>query len=596
MPGQIDEIKARLDIAEIVGEYIRLKPAGANNFRALCPFHNEKTPSFMVSKDKQIFHCFGCGEGGDVFTFVQKMEGLEFAETLRLLAQKAGVQLVSQDPKLISQKGRLMDICQIAANYWHSLFLEQPVAKAARDYLRSRGVSDQTISEFKIGYAPESWDNLIKFLKTKRFTDQEIFLAGLSVKKERGVDFYDRFRDRITFPINDLHGNPVGFSARTMKLDEKQGKYINTPQTLIYNKSLLLFNLDKAKTEIKNNNLAILVEGQMDAITAYAAGSKNVIATSGTALTLEQIKILKRYTNNLAIAFDTDAAGESAAKRGIDLVLKEELNVKVIVLPEGKDPDECIKKDVKLWFNAVSASQSIMEYYFDKTFSRLDVTKAEQKKEAAKILLPVIAKIGNKIEQTHWLQQLGSRLNVSEQILRDVLKPGTGKETAVSEPFKPVSDNKDRFYLLEERLLALILRFERLLPYLIDNLPSEIIKDGQLLDLYKSLIIYYTEDIKSDIELFKYQDFRNKISQSELASLTDRLILLGEKDFFDFDTVAAKAELMSMASDLKKNVFKNEIARIQLEISRAEKLGQKQLVEDLLNQTQQLFGQLNILE
>src|SRR3989338_6558560 len=419
MAGQVDEIKARIDIVDLVSEYIRLKQAGTN-WRALCPFHNEKTPSFMVSRDKQIWHCFGCSEGGDIFSFIQKMEGLEFPEALRLLAQKAGVKLVSQDPKLASQRNRLLDVCQLAARFWHQVLLESAQAESVRTYLKNqRQINQTTIEDFKLGYAADSWDTLIKFLKNKGFSDQEIFLAGLSVKKERANDFYDRFRGRLMFPINDLHGNQIGFSGRTLKAEEKAGKYINTPQTLIYNKSLVVFNLDKAKEFIKKDNLAVAVEGQMDVLAAWQAGTKNVIATSGTALTLDQLQIIKRYTDSLSIAFDADLAGQSAAKRGIDLALGQELNVKVIVLQQGKDPDECIKNNPGDWLAAVKQAKSIMEYYFEQTLSRVNLHQVEGKKEAAKILLPIIAKIGNKIEQAHWLQKLAELLQVSESVLRE---------------------------------------------------------------------------------------------------------------------------------------------------------------------------------
>jgi len=595
MAGQVDEIKARIDIVDLVSEYIRLKQAGTN-WRALCPFHNEKTPSFMVSRDKQIWHCFGCSEGGDIFSFIQKMEGLEFPEALRLLAQKAGVKLVSQDPKLASQRNRLLDVCQLAARFWHQVLLESAQAESVRTYLKNqRQINQTTIEDFKLGYAADSWDTLIKFLKNKGFSDQEIFLAGLSVKKERANDFYDRFRGRLMFPINDLHASPIGFSGRTLKAEEKAGKYINTPQTLIYNKSLVVFNLDKAKEFIKKDNLAVAVEGQMDVLAAWQAGTKNVIATSGTALTLDQLQILKRYTDSLAIAFDADLAGQSAAKRGIDLALGRELNVKVIVLPQGKDPDECIKNNPGDWLAAVKQAKSIMEYYFSQTLGRVNLNQVEGKKEAAKILLPVIAKIGNKIEQAHWLQKLAELLQVSESVLRESLP--TQKSPKAADQFSPAAPPaKTRDLMMAERILAIALKYPSNISYLINNLLPEVIIDGQLQNLYKQLIIYYTEGIGSNFEDFDYQEFSAKIKTANLVQPADQLVLLAEKDFFDFDSEIIKEELITTINFFKKSYYLSKLKAIELAIKKAETAGRPAEVKSLAGEFNELVAQLNLLE
>ncbi|MFA6322784.1 MAG: DNA primase [Candidatus Buchananbacteria bacterium] len=594
MSNQVEEIKARVDIVDLISEYIHVKPAGTNNWRALCPFHNEKSPSFMISKDKQIWHCFGCSEGGDIFSFVQKMEGIDFPEALRLLAEKAGVKLEHHDPKLASQKNKLMDITKLTAAYWHKILTDSPAGQKARDYLKNRGVTDQTITDFKIGYAPDTWDNLIKFLKSRGFNDQEIFSAGLSVKKERGNDFYDRFRDRVMFPINDLHGSPIGFSGRTLKVDEKMGKYINTPQTMIYNKSLVLFNLDKAKQEIKKQDLAIIVEGQMDCISAYAAGTANVIASSGTAFTEDQISILKRYTNNLAISFDMDQAGESAAKRGIDLALAQEMNVKVIVLPSGKDPDECIKTNPQLWFGAVANAKTIMEFYFEKTFSKFDISQAEGKKAAAKILLPMITKMNNKIEQTHWLQKLGEALSVSEQILREAL-PG-GKIKKPSLPAAAVIAGKDRKQMLDQQLLAIVLKYPHHLSFLIDNLPNQIITDQAVQELYKKLIIYYTESINGESQKFNYQEFHQIVKNEGLDQIADKLVLLAEKDFFDFDSDAIREELVQAINQCKRYYYRLRFKEIEDKLRLCTQIGRKDQEAILMQEFNEVTSALNLLE
>ena len=301
-----EEIKSKLDIVEVIRDYIKLQQAGAN-WRAQCPFHREKTPSFMVSQERQIWHCFGCGKGGDVFSFVQDIEGLSFVEALRLLAPKAGVTLKRQDPKLVSQRNRLLDIIDLSRRYFHKLLMESPSAKMAREYLAGRGLKTEDLEEWQIGYSPDSWDTILNFLKSRGYKENEIFLAGMVIKGQNRPGFYDRFRGRIMFPINDVNGNTVAFTARVSpekEKEEKMGKYINSPQTQVYDKSNILFGLDKARMEIKKADKVILVEGQMDAITAYVNDFKCVVASSGTALTEEQVKILKRYTNNLIISYD----------------------------------------------------------------------------------------------------------------------------------------------------------------------------------------------------------------------------------------------------------------------------------------------------
>lgn len=595
MAGQVDEIKARLDITEVVSEYIRLKQAGTN-YRALCPFHNEKSPSFMVSKDKQIFHCFGCSEGGDVFTFVQKMEGIDFAEALKILAQKAGIKLEHVDPKLASQKNKLSDITKFTQEFWHKTLLESQSAAKARDYLKGRGITKETIEEFKFGYAVDSWDVLLNALKAKGFKDQEIFLAGLAIKKDRGEGFYDRFRDRVMFPINDLHGNPIGFTGRTLKEDEKGGKYVNTPSTLLYNKSLAIFNLDKAKQEIKRLNFAIIVEGQMDVISSWQAGTKNVVASSGTAMTLDQITILKRYTNNLAIAFDADAAGQAAAKKGIDIAVAQEMNVKVIVVPGGKDPDECIKNNPDDWRKAIGDAKSIIQYYFDETFGRVDLTSVDGKKEAVKILLTEIAKIPNKVEQVHWIQKLADSTNVPESVLHGLLQPS---KQAVKNPdtneaiTKPAVKSKNA--MLYDIILAISLKYPDNIPYLIDHLEPEVIMDQGALDLYKKVIIYYTENISGNIDQFDYQDFKTTINSNELEALADKLVLFAEKDFFDFDTVAIKEELIKAIHFSKKNFYTNKLQQIEHKIKEAERVGDKEEIERLVKESSEVISQVNLL-
>ncbi|MEK9158840.1 MAG: DNA primase, partial [Patescibacteria group bacterium] len=398
----VEEIKSKIDLADLVGEYVQLKKAGVN-YKAPCPFHHEKTPSFLVSKEKQIWHCFGCGEGGDIFGFIMRIEGLDFPEALKLLAERAGVKLQEFHSEIsASARNRILDILKMAAKFYHKILLDSSQAEEARQYLNKRQVAAEMLEEFQIGYIPDEWDILTNFLLKKGFGINDLVAAGLTIKKEGG-GYYDRFRGRIMFPIADVHGNVVGFTGRLLNENkvEAGGKYVNTPQTIVFDKSRLLYALDRAKQVARKQNKLIIVEGQMDVVSCYQFGQTNTVASSGTALTLDQVKLIKRFTNNIYIAFDMDAAGQHAADRGIDLALSEGMNIKIIVVPKdfAKDPDECLKKDPAVWFKSVEEARSIMDYFFDKTFAGRDLKNPEKRGEAAKILLEQISRLGDTVEQ-----------------------------------------------------------------------------------------------------------------------------------------------------------------------------------------------------
>jgi len=590
--SDVEDIKNRLDIVDVVREYVQLKQAGTN-WKACCPFHNEKTPSFMVSKDKQIWHCFGCGEGGDVFSFIQKIEGVEFAEALRILADKAGVKLSNYNPEVSNQKTKLMDICESAANFFHQYLLKSEAGKIARDYLEKRGIGSMEIEQFKLGYAPNSWDALLNALKKKGFSEQDIFLAGMTVKKERGVGFYDRFRERLMFPIWDVHSNIIGFTGRILGPEkEGVGKYVNTPQTQVYDKSRVIYGLNFAKQEIRKNDLAIMVEGNMDVVASHGVSVNNVVATSGTAMTIEQIKLLKRYSENLALAFDSDPAGESAADRGIDLALAEGMNIRIIVLPKGfKDPDELIKSSsggADKWREAIKNSQSIMEYFFDKILNKYDKEKVEDKKKIAEILLSKITKIHNQVEQTHWIQKLAELLRVKEEILRSSLPKKDARPSNLrgeqakglkieEKPFKTVA-NKD---ILGEEILALALKNSGFLPKIIEKVLPEMFSNPQLADIYKKLVSYYNKYTDVDLD-----DFKNTLADENLASYINQLLLLADKEFSELDKDKQEDELLGLMDYLQKNYLTEIRSGLIAEIRKAEGSNDKKRVEELTEELQ----------
>jgi DNA primase len=595
-----DEIKSKLDIVDIIRDYIPLKAAGIN-FRANCPFHHEKSPSFMVSPEKQIWHCFGCGKGGYLISFVMEIEGLSFIEALRMLATKAGVELKKQNPALTSQRNRLLDILELSADYYYKILSDSPLAAEARSYLTKRGLSEKTIEDWKIGFSPESWDDLVNFLKSKNFRENEIFLAGMSIKKDGMNRFYNRFRGRLMFPIRDINGDIVAFTARVMpskEATEKMGKYINSPQTQIYDKSKILFGLDKAKMPIKANDAAIVMEGQMDVITAQQNNFKNVIASSGTALTPEQLNLLKRYTNNIFLAFDMDNAGQMAADRGIREAMAQEMNIKVIEMPEGKDPDECIKNNPQAWIEAVKKAKPMMQYFFDKVLLKLDLNDVENKREAAKKLLPIISKIGNKIEKNYWLKELGSKIDISESFLMEALAQSAPKEyrsyQKKEKPQAPERAKKTREDLLSEIMLALVIKYPVMLEYSVNHILPHQISGESAKAIYNNLLIYYnTSNNNSALEanVFNYLDFRNWLAANEpspegvispLILALDKIALISDRDFYNFDIDQAKNELIKIIISIRKNFLSKRQKEIEKLLAIAENQKKKDEIAGLM--------------
>jgi DNA primase len=441
----IDEVKQRIDIVEVIASYVPdLKKAG-RNFKAICPFHQEKTPSFYVFPERQSWHCFGaCSTGGDAFSFVMKKEGIGFGEALRILAEKAGISLTfrrTEDGETETETEKLKKTNEAAAEYYHRLLLQSPSGQQARAYLAQRGVSDKTLSQFQLGYSPDSWDSLRQEMLKIGYRESELIAAGLVIEKERGGGTYDRFRNRLMFPIRDMTGRVLGFGARA--LDESLPKYLNSPQTLVFDKSNVLYGIDHAKSAIRKQNLAVIVEGYMDVIVAHQYNFSNVVASLGTALTEKQVSMIKKLTKSLALALDADAAGEMATLRGIEvashtfdqkvvpfptsagLVKYEDVldaEISVMVLPAGKDPDDIIKENPKEWERLLDEASPVIDYTFDFVVSKLDLAKMKDKSSAVDRLLPLIAEIKHPVRQAHYLQKLARAVGLDEKSLASAIK------------------------------------------------------------------------------------------------------------------------------------------------------------------------------
>ena len=468
----IDEIKGRLDIVDVISSYIKLQKAGMN-YRALCPFHSEKKPSFFVSPSKQIFKCFGCGKFGDIFKFVMEIEGVEFGDALRILAKRAGVELKRQNPKLKTERKRLYEIVELGCEFFEKQLHSSKAGLESKKYLLDRGITEESIKKWRLGYSPNpqkgKWEILTDFLISKGYERKEIINTGLAIKKELTgpTQSYDRFRGRIMFPIFDLNSQVIGFGGRVIKEkeDKEVAKYINTPNTLLYNKSFVLYGLNPGRMDIRKKDFCILVEGYTDVILSHQAGFQNTVATSGTALTFFQLKILKRYSQNLITAFDMDIAGDSATRRGIDLAQEQDFQIKVITMPAGKDPADIVSKSPKEWQKLIDSAKSILDFYFDSAFQKFDKDSPEGKKGISKALLSAIVKIPSKILQSHWTQKLAKGLKVSEESViqelkkvfqrdgRDYTEIRSSEEKEIS---KEIKREKTRKQAIEEKILSLI--------------------------------------------------------------------------------------------------------------------------------------------
>jgi len=614
----VDEIKSKLGVEEVISSYLQLQRAG-RNLKAKCPFHNEKTPSFIVNPERQIWHCFGCGEGGDIFTFVMKIEGLEFRGALKLLAERAGVKLENASYSDSGKKSRLFEIVEVSRKFYEEC-IKIKTGKKASEYLEKRGLSKNTIEKFQLGYAPKSWELLSKFLKNKGYKESEIFAAGMTVKKDRG-GYYDRFRGRIMFPINNISGQTVGFSSRVMPGDdESQAKYINTPETVIYNKSGILYGLDKAKIAIRKNDLCVMVEGNMDVIASFQAGVENVVAVSGTALTSGQLRIIKRYTNNIAFSFDLDSAGIKAANRGIELALQEGMNVSIITVPEGKDPADCVKNNPELWMNAVKNPKQIMEFYFESVFAKYNPDEIEDKKKIAGELLEIISKISNRIEQAHYLQILSEKLNVEEKVLAENLKDIKNSKSNFQNRKSGNIENtqragaENRELRLQEKLLGFIINYPGLFKENFSEV-EELFSNEKLKKIYgliKNIYLKGSELNEKSLNKLKemlslnnsFSDLEedgegiediNRNEQNELFYLWNKTSFEVETEMENSDSDMYKEASLCLAN-LKKIKLQKELKKLERDIKIADKKNDRESQELLMKEFNRCMKELGKLE
>jgi DNA primase len=533
--NDVQQIKDRLGIEEVIGSYIRLEKAG-KNLKARCPFHNEKTPSFTLSPDRGTYYCFGCGAKGDIFSFVQEFEGIDFPDALKILADRAGIELTKQSPEKTEKYNRLRSVLELSTKFFEVHLSRKP---EVIEYLKNRGLTEETINEWRIGFVPKGWENLYSFLQKKGFKTQEIEEAGLIKKGDKGK-YYDRFRSRIIFPIFDSGGRPVAFTGRIYEGKEDDAKYLNSPETPLFEKSKILYGFDRAKTAIRKSDFSILVEGQMDLIMSHQAGYKNAVASSGTALTEDQLKLISRISEKMVIAYDSDGAGFRASEKAWKMALNLGMDIKIAPMTGDEDPADVISKDVSEWKKIIKDSKHIIEIITEKILDEAQDNRSKGKMVSEK-LIPYLHSISSSIDQAHFIKLISDKLDIPEDSIRrevDKYTPETSDSYVSSSNFKrdqnfgvdggslnTLKDSgSDNSLKIERELFGIIFWQENLEKPVIKHSDftekiKEIIKDDfskvfEKMESEKENLIFSTEEIYSGIINSKGEIDKGKLKNS----------------------------------------------------------------------------------
>lgn len=569
-----EEIKSRISIEDLAGEYLELKRTG-RNFKALSPWTNERTPSFIVSPDKQIWHDFSSGKGGDIFGFIMEVEGMNFREALEFLARKAGVEIETFNSKrskeIAEKKEHLRKILQISSNFYQHMLIRDK--KALNYVFKKRKLSKEIVQDFKVGYAPNGQKILTNFLLKKGFSLNDIRDAGL-LNRFGG----DIFRNRMVITLKDASGEPVGFTGRIIDDEPNAPKYLNTPQTLLYDKSSNIFGLSQAKNEIRKTGFAVVVEGNMDVISSHQVDVRNVVATAGTAMTVNHLKALSRFSNDIRLCFDSDQAGINATERAISLGQQAGVELSIITLDQSagqaKDPDELIQKDIELWRKSIANPQPAMEWIFDQYQKRLDISTAKGKKDFSTIALKLVENLNDPVEKDFYINEISKRIGVSKATLLNKIgeekKPEkTKKRVKIEKTDKKFVDD----FLYEDDLLALAIKEPRLAKMLSD------LKENSLHGEQRNKIL---EILKSeDMELLKSYDEYVKIL---LLKADERLGNIKE---------SATDEMKRLIQKVKTENLRTQKENLQAELENAEIQGDENLKTKILSKIIELNKELN---
>lgn len=558
METVIDEIKKKVDIIEFIGSFLTLKKTG-RNFKANCPFHQEKTPSFVVSPDRQIWHCFGaCQEGGDIIRFLMKWENITFIEAIKELAGKLGVPLEKTrfEDKVWDKKEKLFNLNSLAAEFYQYLLSKTTFGKGGLEYLQSRDINKKIIEKFQLGYAPQSWDSLIKFLNKKKFSFDEIYEAGLSIKGKSN-SYYDRFRGRLMFPIKDPRGNIIGFSGRILDDKPNEAKYINTPETTIYHKRETLFGIHLAKDSIKKQEKVILVEGEFDMISPYQYGIENIVAIKGSAVTKEQLMLIKRYADRVTFALDTDVAGIEAIKRGIIEAENLDFEVDVVTFDYAKDPDEAVRSDEIKFKETITKPVPIYDFLIKIAQQKYNDNTPFNKKKIGEEVLPFIESISNPIVKSHYVKKIADLLSVSEESIEAELTRIRRRQRMRRFPqykLQVSQTNKNRENIIQKYVLSVL--FQSKDPYDFDSKLSKNLRSDDFSPLsYQRLLELFTS-YKNNNDTFILNNFI-KLLPSELRAVFDEIFLFASSDG-DLDN----EDINKLIHEIKRYSIKRKISNL----------------------------------
>lgn len=582
-----DEIKQKLDILDLVGEYVVLKPSGSTGFKGLCPFHSEKSPSFHVSQDRQNWHCFGCSEGGDCFSFVMKMEGMTFPEALMHLGKKVGVEVRRLPTAETNTRSRMLQINDLAQKFYRKVLVDSTKAVAARAYVETRRIPSELAETFGLGFAPEDWDTLSQFLLTRGFSEAELVQAGVSMRRKQGSGVIDRFRKRLMIPLRDHHGNTVGFTGRSMPGDEQGPKYMNSPETPVYSKTHLVFGLDLAKQAAREAGAIVIVEGNLDVVSSYKAGVANIVASSGTALTQEQLELIKRYTSTIIFAFDSDAAGLKAAKKGMSLARALEFDIRAAILPEGvKDPDELVQKDSELWKRLVEHSEPIMKFFLSHVTRGKDLKNIDDKRAIARELLPALGEMTSVVEREHWLQVVADLLQISADQLRPSIP--SSKPSTPSAPSKPSTPSTA--LSKSEKARRLLLGYALKTPDAFDTFRKRLGRAFASDPLWITLYNFAADTYDSASQLAQKTYFSRikdltdgHPSQALLCEMLDTSTFMADETFQDLPPQKVLDHIDHLFTLLDEEVTSQQRSTLARELRQAEAAGDAQAVTRLLS-------------
>lgn len=565
MPSVIEEIKSRLNIVDIAGGYLKLEKAGGN-FKACCPFHNERTPSFFISPSRQTYHCFGCSRGGDIISFVEEVEGLDFQGALKVLADRAGVTLTREKTGAKDERAALYTALDLASRFYEAVLPKFPEAEK---YLKDRGLTDETIKKFRVGFAPDEWRSLGDFLAKKNVSQKTMEQAGLIVLSSQG--FYDRFRGRLMFPITDSSGRVIAFSGRILKegagktLGASAGaKYVNSPETEVFHKSRALFGFFQAKDAIRHNDACVLVEGQMDLILSHQAGVTNAVASSGTALTADHLELIKRFTKNLVLAFDADDAGIAAAHRGIELALAQDMTVRIAALPHGLDPADMVRKDPSLWVESVRNAKHVIDFYLELLPER-NADKTILRARISQIVVPLIALLKSSIDQGHYVGQVAKLLGIKEEPVWEEVK-----KSARTITIAPVAKTYNK------NMVALSRRLR------IGNLIQGILFSQEILEVPQIKDLEHARR--------RFEKLEEGPPYAEMP-LRESLIFEAETRFQGEEKL--EKELEELFQELEKEILNDKLLAKRAEIKQAEEAGDIPRAEKLLAEFQAISNERN---